>query len=158
MINFFKKRKYSFFIFIIFFISIGIYYKVIFLLEDVVEKSLKEEKKFVNKTNFFQGNTNPYIILSTKEQEILQQNFFKKYSEIYNKMFDEKTPLSEKRFIILKSSPSGLGNEIHAAISGILFAMMSERAIINEGNRIFNIFESAGNIDFSKRIELPNSR
>jgi hypothetical protein len=71
--------------------------------------------------------------LSEGPQQSVEESadhIWREYVRLHARMLDLATPAHQKRFLILDQSAGGLGNRLGSVISGLLLAMLSQRALL----------------------------
>lgn len=72
---------------------------------------------------------NPFILHSNDKEKKLQAELFVKFKQIQQSMTEGDAP---RKFISVTGSPSGLGNDLEAATSAVILAMVTGRGIMIE--------------------------
>eukprot|EP00960_Hanusia_phi_P033352 750421-Hanusia_phi.AAC.1 len=57
-------------------------------------------------------------------------NVFQQYSQLHHDIMHGKVPEDQRRFLILNQQAGGLGNRLGSILSGLLFAILSKRAML----------------------------
>eukprot|EP01114_Cavostelium_apophysatum_P016530 TRINITY_DN4722_c0_g1_i1.p1 TRINITY_DN4722_c0_g1~~TRINITY_DN4722_c0_g1_i1.p1 ORF type:complete len:572 (-),score=140.38 TRINITY_DN4722_c0_g1_i1:113-1828(-) len=99
----------------------------------------------------------PHVVTHTKEEERLMKEMFDRYSELHHEILhpsltekkgkngsvissNDKSP-TKRRFILVRPSPSGLGNEVESAMSALILGIVTDRAVLIQ-NSVSEVWES----------------